>query len=304
MAALLSGVTLAFVACGGKRQGSSGLGPSGPAGGSAGGCSEDWHLGPDGCNQCRCGACTIRYCAPTEGMSGAGSAEAGGAGGASEGCFVGDAHYDEGASFSSDCNTCYCLDSEVVCTLRDCTANGGMGSGGMGSGGLGAGSGGIGSGAGGGAGTGGGGDAGGMGSAAGMSSEPEQCNQAKVSSFCIVGEPTDDDRFDLAPGMPLEISLQTNGCYLSSCGSEVVSVDCENGIGSEMDWSVSAYICLAPKTCTSDCGPSPEVSCQPGQILKEGSYRISLGGSGLSVSFEVPARLRQADLCTQPPPAP
>jgi len=247
------------------------------------------------------------------GATGAAPMDAGGA--PSVGCFAGGAHFDEGARWAVDCNTCHCIDAEVLCTVDVCGSGGsagmtaGAGSAGTGGGGHGgttAGEGGnAGSAAGSGgnaglaAGNGGGGSAAGTAGSAGAAPE---CGPAEAGSFCIVGMPTEDARVSLDVGMPLTLSIVTSGCHGTNCTDEVVRAECTNTLGSPLDFAVSPDICLASlgDRCSSNCTGTATVSCEVGDTLAAGDYTVGIGGSTLEVHFSVPSVVFPDELCAPP----
>lgn len=284
---------LAFAACAGKSSnesggegghgGSSGTAGTPSSGGSkAGGCSYNGVHYERGqtfgeCNECACDdqagvACKLIGCVPgTGGISGS----TGGASGTSPGCEFERKHFDEGASWPVDCNTCYCKESSVVCTEKACSS---------GTGGSGASSGGAGRGGFAGAGE------------AGAGGASSSCSYAPIGSFCVVGNPSGGGQ-GLLEGMPLTVSMRPAGCYSSSC-TQLVSADC-NYIGSNGIYWVSGFVCLATEgnACTDDCGGGGNPVCQPGVTLTAGDYTVGIGGTSLTVKFSVPSHVAANALC-------
>lgn len=234
---------------------------------------------------------------------------------AAVGCVAGTTPVDEGASWEVECNTCRCIDSEVLCTVNVCGAGGGAGTagglggtstGGTSTGGATPSAGGASAAA---AGTGDGGTTAGIGgnagSAAGMAGSAgvaPQCGPAETGSFCILGEPTEDARVALTAGMPLTLSIVTAGCHGANCTDEVVRADCTNTIGSPTEFWVSPDICLASlgDVCRQDCTGTVTVSCEVGASLAAGEYTVGIGGGALEVHFSVPSVVFPDELCAPP----
>jgi len=219
--------------------------------------------------------------------------------GAPQACLDGDIRRPDGAAWKVDCNSCRCIDGEVLCTVLECAPATGGSPGGAGKSAAGAGgSSGVAHGGGqSGADAGVGGVVVGAAGAGGKPDEPPQCSYAEIGAFCVRGTPQTDNRVTLSAGMPLTVSLQPAGCYSSSC-TKLVSSDC-NTIGSEFFYQVSGFICLATEgeVCTDDCGGAPAVSCEAGVTLEEGVYTVGVGGTSLSVTFTVPSVVDAAELC-------
>lgn len=306
---LAVGLGSPLVSCGGSSsggdgshggQGGSASGKGGTAGsatsgtgGFASGCDEDgkhYELGETWgvCDRCTCTSsgpnCKIDACGFQGGASGTGaSGGTGGAGGsgasglagAPAGCDVGGVHYDDGDSWPSDCNTCWCQGDLVACTMVACQGGmGGGGSGGMPAGGAGRG---------------------------GEAGEPTQCEIVEAGSFCVKGKPSDDGYQDLEVGMPLVIETRAEGCFSSSC-TELVDSSC-NYIGMEGVYAIGTFMCLDVggdgDLCTADCGGAPTVECEPGLTLEEREYTLTLSGTSFQLKFEVPSHVPNDRLCAE-----
>lgn len=327
--ALVIGVSLALGACGKSERSVDGgrnepPGMSGNAG--AGSCDVGATVFQSGesfgdCNECTCvnGSvqCLLILCSDEDGGGGGngaagdggvagraagGSAGAGpsatGTGGAGAECLVGDVLHPYGSHWDVDCNTCYCVAAGVACTMVECAPNGAAGSA-AGPSAAGASGGGATSSQGGTFGA----AAGHAGAAAGTAGDagaPPVCNEAKVGSFCVLGTPADDGKVDLVAGMPLAVSLQTTGCDVHRCSNDSVSASCHNVLGSEGAYWISPEVCFGSDggLCTDEqCGGVADVSCDTGITLEERSYRVSLGGSAVSLEFTVPSHVAAAGLC-------
>ena len=270
------------------------------------------------CNECTCvnGSiqCELSLC-PSADSGGGGNGAAGeravggraaggsagsavsGSGGAGADCLVGDVLHAYGSHWDVDCNTCYCVAAGVACTMAECAPSGAAGAH-AGSGAGGASSGGATSSQGGALGA----TGGHAGAAAEAAGAPPRCNESKVGGLCVLGTPADDGKVDLVAGVPLAVSLQMTGCDVHRCSNDSVSASCHNVLGSEGAYWISPEVCFGSdgELCTDEqCGGVAEVSCDTGITLEERSYRVSLGGSAVSVAveFTVPSHVAPADLC-------
>jgi hypothetical protein len=310
--ALLGATTLGFAAwslasCGGQSQvkkddGSSGgtsSGGSAGSGGSSSGCEYNGvhyeageHFGE--CGECSCAmnggiSCLTIGCGT--GATGGTSSSGGAAGSVAAGtggtgiitpilhCDFGGARYEDGETWQNDCNTCWCKQGTVGCTMVACLPGSGGASGSGGT--AGAGSGGTGT--------------------SGMAGEggAGSCEFADIGSFCVVGTPDEVGIVRLKAGMQLGLELRPAGCYSSSC-TELVSSSC-NYIGMNGEYSITPFVCLATEgdACTDDCGGGGTPLCYPNLVLQDGTYAINLSGTSLWVKFQVPSAIvNEADLCS------
>src|SRR4051812_13225038 len=329
-AALVIGVSFALGACGKSERSLTGAlnapQPQGMAANAgAGSCLVGDTVYRSGesfgdCQQCTCmngsTQCGTLILCPAEDNGGGGNGAAGGgavagraaggragsdvseAGGAGADCLAGDVLHAYGSHWDVDCNTCYCVAAGVACTMAECAPSGAAGAH-AGSSAGGASSGGATSSQGGALGAT-GGRAGAAAAGAGAAGAPPRCDEAKVGSFCVLGTPADDGKVDLVAGMPLAVSLQTTGCDVHRCSNDSVSVSCHNVLGSEGAYWISPEVCFGSdgELCTDEqCGGVADVSCETGITLEARSYKVSLGGSAVSVKFTVPSHVAAADLC-------
>jgi hypothetical protein len=188
-------------------------------------------------------------------------------------CLVDGQLVPNGKRWPGDCGECWCDSSKVVCTTPVCTG-----------------------GAGGGAGT--GGASAGSGAFGGEAGEPGCSSYAEIGSFCVLGNPINSGD-QLVEGMPLRISLQPSGCHSSSCTTVVSSV-CSY-LASGGDIMVSPFLCLREEgdACTDDCGGGRS-ACNVGLALTAGTNRVSIAGTTLEVTFDVPSVAEPGALCSDP----
>jgi hypothetical protein len=266
---LLLGSTLAFPGCAGKSTGQHN-GGAGAAGGSGatGGSAVSGRGGGAGT-----GGSTTGGSGGTGGSGNrAGTSGTGGSAGttpSSGDCLVAGEWVVNGTRWVEDCNTCWCENTKVQCTLVDCSGVGGSG----GAGGSGAGRSGSG----------------------GEGGEPA-CEDATIGAFCVVGIPINSGD-QIRAGMPLQLRLFPSGCHSSSC-TTVVSASC-NYISDQNNIWVSPFVCLREEgdACTDDCGGGA-TGCDAGVELKEGVTTVFIAGTNLSATFTVPSVAMGDELCS------
>jgi hypothetical protein len=128
--------------------------------------------------------------------------------------------------------------------------------------------------------------------------EPEPdpvCQKYEGSRLCVRGTATADGEV-LAIGDILSVTVQSNGCFSSSC-TKVHAAECAITDGNGFD--VAASFCVAETAapgqgCTDDCG-SVHADCSFGQGLAAGEHQVRLGS--VVVGFQVPTTLPLGGLC-------
>jgi hypothetical protein len=267
----LLGSALAFPGCAGKSTGQDNGGAGAAAGGSGatGGSAVSGRGGAAGT-----GGSTTGGSGGTGGsVNRAGtSGSTGGSAGTTptpEDCLVDGEWVVSGTRWVEDCNTCWCENTKVECTLLECGGTGGSG----GAGGSGA----------------------GRSGSAGEGGEPA-CEEATIGAFCVVGIPINSGDQILA-GMPLQLRLFPSGCHSSSC-TTVVSASC-NYISDQNNIWVTPFVCLREEgdVCTDDCGGGA-TGCDAGVELKEGVTTVFIAGTNLSAKFTVPSIAMGDELCS------
>lgn len=128
--------------------------------------------------------------------------------------------------------------------------------------------------------------------------EPEPdpaCQNHEPGVLCVRGTPTEDGE-TLEVGDVLSVSVQSKGCFSSSC-TKVQTAEC--GITEGEAFEVEASFCVANTAqpgegCTADCG-SVAAKCSFGQGLSAGEHQVRLGS--VVVGFQVPTKLPFGGLC-------
>jgi hypothetical protein len=254
----------ALPGCAGRSTGSDGGTGSSAAGGAGGGAAIGGTGGAGG----------------TAGRGGSGQGETGGSAGrigsgggagtptSPDDCIVNGDRVPSGSRWIEDCNACWCELSKVECTLVECGGAGGSG------------------------GTGGAG-----GAALGGSAGERSCEDAEISSFCVLGNPISSGD-QLVEGMPLRLRLEPSGCHSSSC-TKVGSSWCSY-LADGNDYWVSAGLCLRQEgdVCTEDCAGGT-AQCDTGVTLSAGVNTVSIPGTTLMVSFMVPSVAMGDELCAR-----
>lgn len=128
---------------------------------------------------------------------------------------------------------------------------------------------------------------------------PPTCDKQEGGRLCVRGTPTADGEV-LAVGDVLSVTVQSKGCFSSSC-SKVVTAEC--AIAANDGFDVSASFCVANTAkpnqgCTADCG-NVHADCSFGQGLEAGEHEVRLGS--LVVGFQVPTKLPLGGLCAGSP---
>jgi hypothetical protein len=241
-----------------------------------------------------------------------GSAARGGSAGGGDSCLYNGKRYENGETFGS-CDECICAEGGIFCTNVDCTAGGTGGTGGTAVGGAGSGAGGTQGGTGGTGGTGLIGDGGsipvagiggtagsgataGMDNAGGEAGYPgEDCRNQLFTKFCVLGVP-DGDLMQLDEGVDISIAMYPAGC---SC-SMVTQSNCYP-INGTNDIMVTTGVCVAPVggDCTEQCREDQIATCAVWSDLTEGTWKVSIPGTGLEVTFQVPSSVPADRLCAK-----
>jgi hypothetical protein len=121
------------------------------------------------------------------------------------------------------------------------------------------------------------------------------CEKHEGGRLCVRGTPAGDGEV-LAVGDVLTVTVQSQGCFSSSC-SEVHAAECAITAGDGFD--VAASFCVADtaasgEACTDDCG-HVAADCSFSQGLGAGEHQVRLGS--VVIGFQVPTKLPVGGLC-------
>jgi hypothetical protein len=118
--------------------------------------------------------------------------------------------------------------------------------------------------------------------------EPD-CTFAPIGRLCVVGDWDGGPTASLDVGTPLTLQVEPAGCISGFCNDPLIQTCGITAQPTGQDFIATASFCthFVDRMACSDCGAFSTL-CS-GEPLSAGIHRVTLEGSDLSVTFEVPS---------------